>query len=807
MLACFAVSYIYAAKKRVSKSDTQTEGKGEVGEGEGKKEEDTRQESRQERGRHSKRLKQKVRSVLILNKDDTNMRSDGRPEIARTPSERLRKKILDESAIGENEDLRQLQQSSDSTDVKLPPENEPRPLSVACDACTSEYETTADNENQQKERQTPAGDKMCVPLKEDHSVEKHPRVEEAKASDNEQEPPRPTYHGDDLSKGQKRTGAGEIASYIAEDPALRHQNESAANASSRPGAFAVPGPEAGDYDQHNVLSRHVTVSPVANNPPVNENSAATCIADSYTIDSAFLAEPQSAVVIDRNSEEEFTPSPEKDADEERSCCIIRTLCLNLECKYPKKTFALRSFCGLSVAIVLVVLILAGLRVFDPHKNTCAGLAAIENYYDDGSVCCIQKLLPHDSSAEANFGQDIALDDNTLLVAVERPDDETKCAYIFTKGKDGVWAEKVKFAPNATVDQGFSLMSVALSGNTAMIGQSGDDPNGIRSGSVFVYSRDASGQWKYDDTLIPDDGAEEDMFGFSVDIDRDLAIIGAAHKHDRKDISSTHGDAADYAPDDRSHDGSAYVFARRQGTWEQEAKLTAPNGNFQDRFGFSVAISGNTVLVCSDAHAGNVTRGGGAGYVYSRNDTTWTLEAILYPHDLRKGDHFGSSVDLDGDMAIIGAKFHDHIDSDIDSVSGYVPRQQGGSAYIFKRQGSSWFQEAELLASDGEEDDTFGHSVAISVAQANGKSNAVVGAWKDADIAERSGAAYVFSRLSNGTWAKSAKIAPMDLGRKFYFGGAVAIDSASGIVLAGAGAADGPNGPRSGAVYSIKMCNR
>jgi len=152
----------------------------------------------------------------------------------------------------------------------------------------------------------------------------------------------------------------------------------------------------------------------------------------------------------------------------------------------------------------------------------------------------------------------------------------------------------------------------------------------------------------------------------------------------------------------------------------EKKLLASDGASQDRFGFSVSIDGDYVIVGAQLHHSEI----GAAYVFKRSGSTWTEEQKLTASDGVGGDFFGKSVSIDGDYTIIGASGDD---------------DYTGSAYVFKRDSTIWTEEQKLTASDGETANDFGWSVSI-----NGN-NAIIGAHTDNDYGANSGSAYVFMK--------------------------------------------------------------
>jgi hypothetical protein len=199
-------------------------------------------------------------------------------------------------------------------------------------------------------------------------------------------------------------------------------------------------------------------------------------------------------------------------------------------------------------------------------------------------------------------------------------------------------------------------------------------------------------------------------------------------------------------------GAAYVFVRSGETWSQQAELTASDGN-AGYFGWSVAVSGSTVAVGAGGPEEDVP---GAAFVFVQSAGTWSQQAELTASDGAAGDEFGRSVAVSGSTVVVGAPF----------AGSNNPQ---GAAYIFAQSGGRWTQQAELTASDGPVY-WFGISVAIS------GSTVVVGIIEGND--ER-GAAYVFVQ-SAGTWSQEAELTASDGVPYNSFGWSVA---ASGSTIA------------------------
>ena len=159
----------------------------------------------------------------------------------------------------------------------------------------------------------------------------------------------------------------------------------------------------------------------------------------------------------------------------------------------------------------------------------------------------------------------------------------------------------------------------------------------------------------------------------------------------------------------------------------EAKLVAPDGAQYDNFGYSVAISGDTVVAGAPFQDIGGIPDQGSAYVFTRSGTSWPQQAKLVAPDGAEYDYFGYSVAISTDTLVVGA-----ILDDIGSNTNQ------GSAYVFARYGTSWWRERQLIASDGAGSDLFGHSVAVS------GETAVVGATFD-DIGSNvdQGSAYIY----------------------------------------------------------------
>jgi len=208
-------------------------------------------------------------------------------------------------------------------------------------------------------------------------------------------------------------------------------------------------------------------------------------------------------------------------------------------------------------------------------------------------------------------------------------------------------------------------------------------------------------------------------------------------------------------------GAAYVFAESGGTWSQQQELTASDGAPDDWFGNSVAVDGSTVVVGAPHHAGGSNASHGAAYVFVQSATTWGQEAELTSSGGATGDNFGRSVAVSGGVVVVGSPGPKFTPS-----STYA-----GAAYVFVQSGTSWSQQVELTASDGAARDNFGISVAVD------GSTALVGALNHNGA---QGAAYVFVQ-SGTTWSQQAELTASDGAAGDNFGISVAVDGSTVLV--------------------------
>ena len=311
-------------------------------------------------------------------------------------------------------------------------------------------------------------------------------------------------------------------------------------------------------------------------------------------------------------------------------------------------------------------------------------------------------------------------------------------------------------------------AVSLSNSLALVGIPRQDTAlAYGAGSVQVFRFDGL-QWVEEEKLIAADGALEDRFGNSLATSGGAVIVGTPNDDDVA------------GPDV----GSAYVFRFGGTQWVQEQKLTAMSGVAYDRFGRSVAMSGDVVLV--GAPQDGIAAGPpGCAYVFRFNGSQWVQQQRLTASDGANGDNFGHSIALEGDVALIGSSW--------DDTGGH---SYGGSVYAFRFNGIQWVQTQKLTPSDASSGDQFGVSVALS------GDVALIGAYLASGLNNGPGAAYVF-RLQGTVWLEEQKLTPSDgiSGADNRFGCSVAI--ANDLALVGSQKKDHPGGTDAGSAYVFR----
>ena len=374
-------------------------------------------------------------------------------------------------------------------------------------------------------------------------------------------------------------------------------------------------------------------------------------------------------------------------------------------------------------------------------------------------CELQKLLPCGGAAEDRFGASVAVYGNTAIIGAPNHDGEKSfgigAAYVY-RLVGSSWLEEQKLMPSDGDSSDYFGFAVDMDGDVAIINSHSGVPGAWWSGSAYVFRR-VDGLWQEEQKLLASDSVPGDHFGTSVAISGDVAIVGAT-----------------YDEDNGYHSGAAYVFRFDGASWLETQKLHPSDGDCYDTFGEAVAIGGNLAVVGAPAYETEIRPG--AAYVFGFDGSSWVETLRISASDGVDENHFGCTLALDGDVLLTGA--------DWDWENGY----QAGAGYVFRYNGAYWVEEQKLLASDGNVHELLGGSVAV-----NGD-YALIGAPGCPLNTESSARAYRFDGFA---WEEIEKLVPADVADLDRFGFAVGMQPGAAIIGA---LRDDDNGKDSGSGY-------
>ena len=379
-----------------------------------------------------------------------------------------------------------------------------------------------------------------------------------------------------------------------------------------------------------------------------------------------------------------------------------------------------------------------------------------------------------------FGYSVALSGDTLVVGAigessaaqdvgGNQDDDSAwgsgAVYVFRR-TGTTWQQEAYLKASNTGEADSFGYSVALSGDTLAVGApleasaargvggNQDDDSAPDSGAVYVFRRTGA-TWQQEAYLKASNTGAGDLFGRSLAVSGDTLAVGAVGES-----SAAQGVGGNQDDDSAPDSGAVYVFRRTGTTWQQEIYLKASNTGEADGFGYSVALSGDSLAVgapledsATQGVGGNQDDDGaqqsGAVYVFRRIDTAWQQETYFKASNTDANDSFGYSVALSGDTLAVGAYLERSAAQGVGGNQDDDTARYSGAVYVFRHTGMTWQQGAYLKASNTGADDWFGYSVALSgdtlAVAAPGEDSATqgVGGNQDDDSALYSGVVYIF----------------------------------------------------------------
>jgi hypothetical protein len=401
-----------------------------------------------------------------------------------------------------------------------------------------------------------------------------------------------------------------------------------------------------------------------------------------------------------------------------------------------------------------------------------------------------------TGASDSFGRAVAVSGDTMVIGAYLEDSDTTgingdqtnagalragAAYVFVRNGTN-WVQQAYLKASNTESTDNFGTSVAISGNTIVIGAPGEDSNAlgvngdqtnngrVDSGAAYVFVRNGT-NWVQQACLkafqvfqYPNNG----HFGESAAVSGDVVIIGA--------------------PGADAFSGAAFIFVRNGTNWTPQKYLLDPATPLYSEFGLAVAASGETVAVAGNNNTprtyvfvrsgtnwirqGNSTAFKGrssislfadtlaigevaanATHIYFRNGTNWSEQAELKPSNA--AGNFGGAASVSGDTVVVGASTESSNATGVNGDQSNTLASASGAAYVFVRTGATWTQQAYLKASNTGLGDHFGVAAAVSGstvvigAEAEGSDATGVNGNPNNNNASFSGAAYVFTGVGVG----------------------------------------------------------
>lgn len=425
-----------------------------------------------------------------------------------------------------------------------------------------------------------------------------------------------------------------------------------------------------------------------------------------------------------------------------------------------------------------------------NGGTGADSGVVEVFVRTGGVWTLEAVLtPANAGPGDGFGHAVALSGDTLVVGAPAEDSlvtgindgpgtdngaiDSGAAYIFVRNA-GIWTQQAYIKPSNTGAGDAFGHSVAVSGNRVVVGANQEQSQGTgvdspfesdnsqdASGAAYIFDR-SGGAWTQAAYLKASNTDQGDRFGAAVAVSGDTVAIGAEWE-----ASAGPGvNPGNESDNSLIKSGAVYVFAKASGVWSQQAFIKASNPDQGDQFARALSLSGDTLAVGADSESGsglgvnpptqanNSAAGAGAAYVFVRDTGVWTQQAYIKASNTEAGDRFGWSIAVAGDELVVGAW-----GDDSDGVGADPPNQtnaaapNSGAAYLFGRANGVWEQRSYIKASNTDQGDQFGWSVALAsdtlIAGArneDGNGSGVNPGNQNTNGFNNSGAAYVFGGM-------------------------------------------------------------
>ncbi len=287
--------------------------------------------------------------------------------------------------------------------------------------------------------------------------------------------------------------------------------------------------------------------------------------------------------------------------------------------------------------------------------------------------------------------------------------------------NGISWEQEQFLKASNLDSGDRFgQSVAIFNSTLVVGADGEDSKEAVSptdnsepnaGAAYVFSRQGLGGWQQDAFLKAFNAQQADLLGTTVAISGTHIAVGAINED-----SSLPGINNAGNNNSANNSGAVYMYRRVGVDWLDDAYIKASNPSSQDNLGSSLALRGQVLVAGAPNEDGatGATRNSGAVYVFHRGTDSWVQDQLLRASNANDDAKFGNSVSLARDTMVVGAPHESSNTAGVDaSTTSEDDLTSSGAIYGFRLNGQFWQEETFIKASNSEVGDAFGTSVAIS----------------------------------------------------------------------------------------------
>ncbi len=414
------------------------------------------------------------------------------------------------------------------------------------------------------------------------------------------------------------------------------------------------------------------------------------------------------------------------------------------------------------------------------------------FMSTGNLCSqpfsqIQKIVANDRIGFLRLGNDVSISGDYAAVSAYTVNSKN-AVYIFKKNQFGNWIEiqKIVSPENANFD-GFGI-SIDIDKDIIIVGDSGNSI--YLSGMAYIYKKDLSDVWQLKQKLFPSDPLfPSNNYGYSVSVYDKKCVVGSPRWNG-------------------TNFGCAYVFEEDiNNIWQQTSRLIPPDNAINDFFSFKSCIVNGYIFVSSkdedhDVSGNNFLQSSGSVYVFEKktNGTWQEIQKIVSPTRVRDGV-FGSSIQIDSNRAIISGGSYNFYSDTQTSKTGYA-------CIYTKNTLGLWNFDYLIDAPDTLDPKGFGNSVSI-----NGQFAIVSAIDEKTDengnfIGSFMGAVYAYKRQLNGTWKEIQRIVCPDPTTDDYFGRCVALED--NTLMVGAWWEDEDENEQNtiqeaGSVYVYNMC--